>query len=72
VTGCRATMRVGCPDTPATLVCHRLSHEPVPGEPASDHYDAAEQAWWRPNTGDEPELYRHAPPSRPSLRDTGD
>lgn len=61
---CRATMRVGCPDTPATLVCHRPAH----ADP--DHYDAAEQIWWRPYTGEEPELYRHAPPSRPTLRDT--
>ena len=57
-------MRVGDPDNPATLVCHRPAHlDP-------DHYDAAEQVWWRPCTGEEPEFYRREPPPRPTLRDT--
>ena len=54
---CRATMRVGDPDDPSTVVCHRTAH----ADPDADHYDAAEQMWWRPLTGDEPELHRPAP-----------
>ena len=38
---CRASRRLGCPDTPAVLVCHQPS--PHPG---LNHYDAMEHLWW--------------------------
>lgn len=50
---CRASKRLGCPDTPAVLVCHRPAHEA-----AWDHYDAQEQVWWMDaGRWPEPELF---------------
>ena len=49
---CRASKRIGCPDSGTVLVCH----EPSP-HPGLNHYDAQEHVWWWPTTGAEPELF---------------
>jgi len=39
---CRASVRVGCPDSPTVLVCH----QPTP-HPGLNHYDAQERIYWQ-------------------------
>lgn len=51
---CLATVTVGCPDAPTTLVCH----QPNP-HPGLNHYDAGELVWWQV-TDAQPELYEVA------------
>lgn len=69
---CRASVRIGCPDSPTVLVCH----QPTP-HPGLNHYDAAERIYWQ-RTNAEPWLLRSpdAPVAEPAcicvrFRDTG-
>jgi hypothetical protein len=54
---CRASVRIGCPDSPVVLVCH----QPTP-HPGLDHYDAAERIYWE-RTDAEPWLLRSPMPA---------